>query len=116
MQQYIYNEAFLEIKKKLSRFLLQWYGYGGLFPNNIVFMRELFQHLRYVNISGNNISLIPRDFGTLSTLQILDISNNNLEQYNDYSWSWLEQTAIKNNLLFLNLSKNLVSYIIKLIL
>jgi len=111
MQQNRYNEAFLEIKKDLSRFLLEWYG--SSIPNNIVFMRDLFLHLKYVNISGNNIFLIPNDFGTLPSLQKLDISRNNLGRYNDYSWSWLEQTAIKNNLLFLNLSGNLVSYIIK---
>jgi len=114
MQQNRYNKAFMEIIEDLDTYILEWYDY--LLHDNNEFMFELFQHLRYVNISGNNILFIPNDFGTLPTLQKLDISNNNLGQYNDYSWSWLEQTAIKNNLLFLNLSGNLVSYIIKLIL
>jgi len=114
MQKNRYNKAIRGIKKNLSKFLLEWYD--NSIPASIDFMRELFQHLRYVNISGNNIFLIPNDFGTLPTLQKLDISYNNLGRYNDYSWSWLEQTAIKNSLLFLNLSGNLVSYIIKLIL
>jgi len=113
MQQNRYNEAFMEIIEDLDTYILEWYDY---LHDDMEFMFELFQHLRSVNISGNNISIMPRDFGTLPTLQKLNISNNNLGQYNDYSWLWLEQTAIKNNLLFLNLSGNLVSYIIKLIL
>jgi len=112
MQQNRNNEEIIEDMKTC---LIEWYG--GFLYNDIYFMHVLFfQHLSYVNVSGHDISLIPKDFGTLPSLQKLDISNNNLGQYNDYSWSWLEQTAIKNNLLFLNLSGNLVSYIIKLIL
>jgi len=115
MQQNTYNEEIiLEIIKDLKMFLTEWYGIFLL--NNLICIRGLFQHLRSVNISGNNILHIPNDFGTLPTLQKLDISCNSLGQYNDYSWSWLEQTAIKNNLLFLNLSGNLVSYIVKLML
>jgi len=115
MQQNRYNEEIiLEITKDLKTFLIEWYGVFLL--NNIICIRGLFQHLKSVNISGNNIYLMPRDFGTLPTLQKLDISNNNLGWHSDYNWSWLEQTAIKNSLLFLNLSKNFVSYIIKLIL
>jgi len=113
MQQNRHNEEFiLEIINYLRMALIEWYGVG--FFNDIINMSGLFKHLRSVNISGNNISFIPRDFGTLPTLQKLDISNNSLGLYNDYSW--LEQTATKNNLLFLNLSNNSVSYIIKLIL
>jgi len=108
MQRNRYNEEIiLGIEGNLPK-LLKWYGYS--LSQSIVFMRELYQHLIYINISRNNISLIPRDFGTLPTLQKLDISYNKLGWYNDYSWSWLEQTAIKNSLLILDLSGNFVSY------
>ena len=67
------------------------------------------QSLRILDLSDNNISYLPKELGTLPHLQQLLLSQNNLGKSPKSKWTWLEQTAIKHNLHFLDISSNLVS-------
>jgi len=68
-----------------------------------------FQNLIYVNLTNNRITNLPKEFGTLPFLQRLDLSHNRLGTPGQYKWLWMEQFAIRKNLLYLNISYNLVS-------
>lgn len=72
------------------------------------------QSLRILDLSNNKISYLPKEVGTLPHLQQLLLSQNNLGKSPESKWTWLEQTAIKQNLHFLDISSNLVSHIIHL--
>ncbi|XP_011881455.1 PREDICTED: leucine-rich repeat protein 1-like [Vollenhovia emeryi] len=67
------------------------------------------QSLRILDLSNNNISYLPKELGTLPHLQQLLLSNNNLGKSPRSKWAWLEQTAIKHNLYFLDISGNLLT-------
>lgn len=69
------------------------------------------QSLRILDLSDNNISYLPKELGTLPHLQQLLLSQNNLGKSPRLKWKWLEQTAIKHNLHFLDISSNSVSII-----
>lgn len=64
------------------------------------------QSLRILDLSDNKISYLPKELGTLPHLQQLLLSQNNLGKSPRLKWAWLEQTAIKHNLHFLDLSNN----------
>ncbi|KYQ51851.1 Peptidylprolyl isomerase-like 5 [Trachymyrmex zeteki] len=64
------------------------------------------QSLRILDLSDNNISYLPKELGTLPHLQQLLLSQNNLGKSPRLKWKWLEQTAIKHNLHFLDISSN----------
>jgi len=68
-----------------------------------------FQNLVYVNLTNNRITNLPKEFGTLPFLRRLDLSHNYLGTPGQYKWLWIEQFAIKRNLLYLDISYNLVS-------
>lgn len=70
------------------------------------------QSLRILDLSDNKISYLPKEVGTLPHLQQLLLSQNNLGKSPGSKWAWLEQTAIKQNLHFLDISSNSVSCII----
>lgn len=70
------------------------------------------QSLRVLNLSNNKISFLPKELGTLPHLRFLDLSHNNLGKSVRSKWAWLEQTALRRNLCFLDISNNLVSCII----
>lgn len=70
------------------------------------------QSLRILDLSDNKISYLPKEVGTLPHLQQLLLSQNNLGKSPGSKWAWLEQTAIKHNLHFLDISNNSVSCII----
>lgn len=67
------------------------------------------QSLRILDLSNNNISYLPKEVGALPHLQQLLLSQNNLGKSPGSKWAWLEQTAIKRNLHFLDISNNSVS-------
>lgn len=70
------------------------------------------QSLKFLDLSNNKISFLPKELGTLPHLQALDLSCNNLGKSVRSKWAWLEQIALRSNLNFLNISNNLVSCII----
>jgi len=66
-------------------------------------------------VSNNKIKFLPKELGTLHSLEWLDVSHNHLGRSTEYAkWEWLQQTAIKNNLKDLNLNNNEVSCTINL--
>ncbi|XP_050466544.1 leucine-rich repeat protein 1 [Cataglyphis hispanica] len=67
------------------------------------------QSLRFLDLSNNKISFLPKELGTLPHLQALDLSYNNLGKSVQSKWAWLEQIALRSNLNFLNLSNNLLT-------
>ncbi|XP_029661432.1 leucine-rich repeat protein 1 [Formica exsecta] len=67
------------------------------------------QSLRFLDLSNNKISFLPKELGTLPHLQALNLSCNNLGKSVRSKWAWLEQTALRNNLDFLNISNNLLT-------
>ncbi|XP_012062403.1 PREDICTED: leucine-rich repeat protein 1 [Atta cephalotes] len=67
------------------------------------------QSLKILDLSDNNISYLPKELGTLPHLQQLLLSQNNLGKSPKSKWTWLEQTAIKHNLHFLDISSNLLT-------
>ncbi|KYN22710.1 PREDICTED: leucine-rich repeat protein 1 [Trachymyrmex cornetzi] len=67
------------------------------------------QSLRILDLSDNNIFYLPKELGTLPHLQQLLLSQNNLGKSPKSKWTWLEQTAIKHNLHFLDISSNLLT-------
>ncbi|KAL6263226.1 hypothetical protein P5V15_006027 [Pogonomyrmex californicus] len=67
------------------------------------------QTLTYVNISNNRIITLPTGLGMLPNLQQLNLSNNRLGLSKKMMWPWLQQTAIKNTLLSLDISYNLLT-------
>jgi len=69
------------------------------------------QSLRILDLSDNKIFYLPKEMGTLPHLQQLLLSQNNLGKSPRSKWAWLEQTAIKHNLHFLDISNNSVSII-----
>jgi len=69
------------------------------------------QSLRILDLSDNKIFYLPKELGTLPHLQQLLLSQNNLGKSPKSKWAWLEQTAIKHNLHFLDISNNSVSII-----
>ncbi|KYN36059.1 hypothetical protein ALC56_09596 [Trachymyrmex septentrionalis] len=69
------------------------------FNNNIWWL-----NLTDVNISNNNIDLLPRKLGALHCLRRLDVSHNCLK-WRD-GWSWLKEARIKRTLRFLDMSNN----------
>lgn len=71
-------------------------------------------NLTNLHLGHNKIISLPEALGTLPSLSALDLSHNYFG--NTYSWTWLRQTPIKNNLLYLNISHNYVSCIDILIL
>jgi len=71
---------------------------------------NIWQHLNYLNLSGCEIATLPRELGDLPHLERLVLSNNNLGSSDKFEW--LQPTAIRNNLRFLDLSNNSVSYVI----
>lgn len=82
--------------------------------NRISFDRQILtlRSLRFLDLSNNKISLLPKELGTLPHLQTLDLSHNNLGKSVQSKWAWLEQTVLSRNLYFLDISNNSVSCII----
>ncbi|XP_067211233.1 leucine-rich repeat-containing protein 39-like [Linepithema humile] len=66
-------------------------------------------NLRELNLNHNYIKFLPKELGTLPHLMYLDLSSNHLGKYNRKAWEWLEQTEVKNKLLRLYLSDNLLT-------
>ncbi|TGZ57352.1 leucine-rich repeat protein 1 [Temnothorax longispinosus] len=64
------------------------------------------QSLNVLDLSDNKISYLPREVGTLPHLQQLVLSRNTLGKSPGSKWAWLEQTAIKHTLQFLDISDN----------
>lgn len=73
------------------------------------------QNLKFLDLSNNKISFLPKELGALPHLQTLDLSHNNLGKSIRSKWTWLEQTTLRRNLCFLDISNNLVSYFIRYI-
>lgn len=66
-------------------------------------------NLTNMNLSNNGIDKLPIKLGTLPYLRRINLSQNCLSQF---GWQWLKQTAIRNTLLSLDISKNSVNHII----
>ncbi|KAL0113878.1 hypothetical protein PUN28_011309 [Cardiocondyla obscurior] len=64
------------------------------------------QSLRILDLSNNKISSLPKEIGTLPHLQQLLLSGNNFGNSPRSKWAWLEQSAIKHNLTYLDISNN----------
>lgn len=71
-------------------------------------------NIRKLDLSYNDITSLPEDFGTLP-LMVLDLSHNNLGKSTEHTWKWLEKNEIKYKLSNLYLSGNSVSYAIYLL-
>ncbi|XP_072755557.1 leucine-rich repeat protein 1 isoform X1 [Anoplolepis gracilipes] len=67
------------------------------------------QNLKFLDLSNNKISFLPTELGTLPNLQALNLSHNNLGKSVHSKWTWLEQTPLRNNLHFLDISNNLLT-------
>lgn len=65
------------------------------------------KNITNLNLSNNEIIYLPAEFGTMPQLMVLDLSHNYL--FADSTWTWLEQTPIRNSLLSLNICNNYVS-------
>ncbi|KAG5319101.1 LRC57 protein, partial [Acromyrmex heyeri] len=61
-------------------------------------------NLTDVNISNNNIGLLPRKLGAFRCLRRLNLSHNCLSRYS--GWVWLKEPCIKRTLRFLDISNN----------
>jgi len=66
------------------------------------------KNLRSLDISENEINFLPKELGTLPHLTILNLTSNNLGEFDGNTWEWLDQTAIRNKLSELYLCDNLV--------
>jgi len=69
-------------------------------------------NLTDVNLSYNRIHNLPMELGTLPFLKRLNLSHNQIGISERYEWQWIKQAAIRNALLFLDISNNSVGYII----
>ncbi|XP_067215836.1 leucine-rich repeat-containing protein 40-like isoform X2 [Linepithema humile] len=67
------------------------------------------KNLQSLNISRNKINFLPKELGTLPHLLYLDLTSNYLGKYNCKAWEWLEQTEVRNKLIILYLSDNLLT-------
>nr|XP_012220174.1 PREDICTED: leucine-rich repeat and death domain-containing protein 1-like isoform X1 [Linepithema humile] len=66
------------------------------------------KNLTTLDITGNKIDSVPKEFGNLPLLD-LDLSYNNLGRSKQSAWEWLMQAPIRNNLRKLNLSHNYIT-------
>jgi len=74
-----------------------------------------FQNLVDITLQKIFPICFPKEFGTLPSLEVLDVSHNHLGRSIEYAkWEWLQQTAVKNNLKDLHLHNNEVSCTINL--
>jgi len=69
-------------------------------------------NLTDVNLSYNRIQNLPMELGTLPFLKRLNLSRNQIGISDGFGWLWIKQAAIRNTLLFLDISNNLVCCII----
>ncbi|KYM94562.1 Leucine-rich repeat-containing protein 40 [Cyphomyrmex costatus] len=65
-------------------------------------------NLTFVIVPGNKITIVPSAFGKLR-LECLNLSQNSLGKPNLSKWPWMEQSTIRNTLLFLDLSSNFLT-------
>ncbi|XP_011640283.1 leucine-rich repeat-containing protein 40-like [Pogonomyrmex barbatus] len=68
-----------------------------------------YRFLKCIILQNSMIFALSKEIGNLPCLEQLDLSNNFLRYYNNHEWLWLEQIPIRNNLMYLNLSKNLLT-------
>ncbi|XP_067203533.1 leucine-rich repeat-containing protein 58-like [Linepithema humile] len=75
------------------------------FPLQITYLKELM----WLDISNNKIHFLPKKLGTLPKLKCFLLSFNHLGKSDRNKWEWLEQAAVTNELLGLDLSFNLLT-------
>ncbi|XP_011866121.1 PREDICTED: leucine-rich repeat protein soc-2-like [Vollenhovia emeryi] len=65
--------------------------------------------LEEVNLPNNKICDLPVQLGTLPSVKFLNLSQNCIGISSKYKWLWLAQPKIRKTLLFLYMSKNLIT-------
>jgi Leucine-rich repeat (LRR) protein len=68
------------------------------------------KNLEFLHINNNRINFLSKEFGTLPLIK-LELSHNYLGTSDQSTWTWLKQTHIRNNLLYLDISHNCVSIV-----
>ncbi|XP_067211179.1 leucine-rich repeat and death domain-containing protein 1-like isoform X4 [Linepithema humile] len=66
------------------------------------------KNLTTLDITGNRINFLPKEFGNLSLLD-LDLSCNDFGRSKQSAWEWLTQAPIRNNLRKLDISCNYIT-------
>ncbi|XP_071653445.1 uncharacterized protein [Temnothorax longispinosus] len=96
---------FTKIRKRLRKFFSR---NNNNVPSSLTFDDPtVWYQLTYVNLSNcSGITTLPKELGALPHLEKLVLSNNGFGVSVEFKWHWLQQTAIQNNLRFLDLSKN----------